>query len=132
MMNATGFFTINVLEAEQAIAEREREGWRIYRLPAAMSSKDDFFTGVRQALPLNPSLQSNRSWDALADSLWAGLDALPESKIVVVWPDPSAMEANAPDDFSIATSVLEELPESLANAEMTAGATKELLILRVI
>lgn len=131
MLNATGFFTIDALEAEHAAAEREREGWRIFRLPTAISSKDDFFEGVRQTLPLDPPLQSNRSWDALADSLWAGLDSLPESKVVIVWSGASAMETHAPKDFAIATNILIELPDLLGSVDITAGATKELLVLRV-
>ena len=132
MLNKTGFFTVEALEAEQTVIEREQSGWRIFRLPSNISSKNEFFEGVRHTLPLDPALHSNRSWDALADSLWAGLDSLPEERIVVVWPDASLMEAQAPDDFAIATNVLTELPISLADVEVTAGATKLLLILRVI
>jgi len=132
MLSTTGFFTVNALEGEQAIAEREREGWRILRLPAHVTSKDEFFDGVRCTLPLDPPLHSNRSWDALADSLWAGLDGLPDDRIVVVWSDASSMEAHAPDDFAIAAEILRELPQSLSDTEVTAGATKQLLVLRVI
>lgn len=42
------------------------------------------------------------------------------------------MREHAPEDFNIATSIFQELPDSLANAEMTAGNIKELLVLRVI
>lgn len=132
MLNKAGFFTVGTLEAEQTVAQREQAGWRIFRLPSNISSKDEFFEGVRHTLPLDPALHSNRSWDALADSLWAGLDSLSEERIVVVWPDASRMEIQAPDDFAIATNVFTELPTSLADVEVTAGATKQLLVLRVI
>lgn len=132
MLNRTGFFTVDALEAEQTIAKREQTGWRIFRLPTNISSKDEFFEGVRHTLPLDPALHSNRSWDALADSLWAGLDSLSEERIVVIWPDASRMEAQAPEDFAIATNIFTELPTSLADVEVTAGATKQLLVLRVI
>lgn len=132
MLNTTGFFTVDALGAEKAIAERERAGWRVFHLPTNISSKDEFFEGVRCTLPLDPALHSNRSWDALADSLWAGLDSLPEEKIVVVWPDASQMETQAPEDFAIATNVFTELPTSFADIEVTAGGTKQLLVLRVI
>ena len=132
MLNRKGLFTINASEADNIVSECEHEGWRIFRLPNNISSKDDFFAGVRRTLPLDPELRSNRSWDALADSLWAGLDSLREDKIIVIWPDPSLMEAHAQKDFFIAESVLSELSLSLADAEMTAGAIKQLLVLRVI
>lgn len=132
MPDATGLFTIDALEVEQTIAEREKRGWRIFRLPASISSKDDFFEAVRDTLPLEPPLQSNRSWDALSDSLWAGLDRLPDGKIVIVWPEALAMKTHAVQDFDIATDILAELPKSLSNVGITAGATKELLVLQVV
>jgi hypothetical protein len=60
------------------------------------------------------------------------LDSLPQQKIVVVWPNASQMEAQAPEDFAIATNVFAELPTSLADIEVTVGTTKQLLVLRVI
>ena len=132
MPNKAGFFVVDLLKARQTIAEQEEAGGRVFHLPANISSKDEFFEGVRSTLPLDPDLLSNQSWDALADSLWAGLDSLLEEKVVVVWPGGSKMEAQAPEDFAIAVNILTELADSLADVEVTAGATKQLLVLLVI
>ncbi|NKI96516.1 barstar family protein [Rhizobacter sp. SG703] len=132
MINKAGLFSIDELEVEKVVAECERRGWRVFRLPTNLSSKDEFFEGVRRVLPLDPILQSNRSWDALADSLWAGLDGLDEEKIVIIWPDSSIMELRSPKDYEIAVDVLRALPDSLADKNVTAGPTKQLLIIRSI
>ncbi|AVH97783.1 MULTISPECIES: barstar family protein [Streptomyces] len=56
-------------------------------------------------------------WDALADSVWGGLDA---PRVVVVWPDAGAV-AEAHGDHAIALDILRDLPTSLADARCTAG-----------
>lgn len=132
MSRATGCFSVNASEAEKIVSERQREGWRIFRLPAHITSADEFFEGVRRTLPLDPPLHSNRSWDALEDSLWAGLHSLGESRIVMVWPDAFEMEVHSPKDFAIAENILSELPPSLADTKLTVGVPKQLLVLRVV
>jgi hypothetical protein len=131
-MNGPGLFTVDGTEIERLVASYDREGWRIFRLPSSLASKDEFFEGIRQSLPLDPPLQSNRSWDALSDSLWSGLDNLKERKIVIVWPDASRMKALAPEAFSIATSILMDLITTLADEKTTLGNTKNLRVLQVV
>ena len=125
-------FAVSALEAERIVFECEQKGWRIFRLPANIISKDEFFEGIRRTLPLDPPLQSNRSWDALADSLWAGLHSLEESRIVMVWSDAFEMQVHSPKDFVIAENILSELPPSLADTKLTVGAPKQLLVLLVV
>lgn len=74
-------------------------------------------------------LRTNRSWDALADSLWGGLHGLADQKIVVAWTDAFLMKLHSPQEFSVAIQILSELTESFSSPEVTAGATKELLVL---
>jgi hypothetical protein len=45
-----------------------------------------FFEAMKALLPLDPPLVGNRSWDALSDSLWSGLDQLAADNIAIVWP----------------------------------------------
>jgi hypothetical protein len=132
VLNGPGLFTIDGTEIERLVASYDREGWQIFRLPGSLASKDEFFEGIRQSLPLDPPLQSNRSWDALSDSLWSGLDNLKERKIVIVWPDASRMKALAPEAFSIATSILMDLITTLADEKTTLGNTKNLRVLQVV
>lgn len=132
MTELVGFVEVDGITAEQTAAERERLGWRVFRLPFRMSSRDEFFDGVRMTFPLDPDLKSDRSWDALADSLWAGLDDSPDERIVVIWPNARQMKVRAPEDFAIATSILSDLPRSLADVDATVGSPKRVLILQVL
>lgn len=126
-----GLYIVDEIEAKRISLACEQGGWRLFALPAGIGSKDDFFEGVRSTFPLDPPLQSNRSWDALADSLWAGLDGLQEGKLVIVWPNAFRMRGLAPKEFDVATSVLSDLCVSLADIEATVGNTKQLLVLQV-
>lgn len=129
MIDESGYISILDSELESTIKKHQSEGWRVFRLPANMSSKDEFFNGVRLTLPLDPPLYSNRSWDALADSLWAGLDGLPDRNIVIVWPSTSRFEMYSVDDFAIAQSILADLPVLLSNNEVTAGSITNVVVL---
>lgn len=131
-MNGPGLFTVDASEIEQVVASYDCEGWRVFWLPGFLGSKDEFFEGVRQSLPLAPPLQSNRSWDALSDSLWTGLYSLKDRKIVIVWPDASQMKALAPEAFSVATNILTDLTSELANETLTLGSGKEVRVLQVV
>ncbi|WP_371846988.1 barstar family protein [Massilia niastensis] len=97
-----------------------------------IKSKDEFFDAIRSTFPLDPPLVSNRSWDALSDSLWSGLNDLPEKPILIVWSNSQYMESRSPETYTIASDVFRDLVESLADPEITAGPTKDLIVLRII
>lgn len=132
MLKNIGFFSVDKANADKIILDSKREGMRIFCLPEKISSKDEFFDGVRNTLPLDPPLHSNRSWDALADSLWSGLDELEDENIVIVWRDTKCMETQSPEDFSIAIDILNDLPGTLADLKLTVGMSKKLMVLHVV
>lgn len=80
-------------------------------------------------MPLDPPLMRNRSWDALSDSLWEGLDSLADKEVAVIWPGWAEMADSDPQSFDIAARILEDLTESLADAEATVGHPKEIAVL---
>ena len=128
MRHETGVLILDATEAQKRIADCEIAGWSTYRLPAGISSKAELFEGIRRTLPLDPMLQSNESWDALADSLWAGLDSLPAKKIALLWPDASIIQSRAPSDFAVATDLFADLASSLADARVMQGQTRQLFV----
>ncbi len=130
MIDEPGVHAVNESQAEDIAQARTRDGWRVFRLPAGIDSRQAFFDAVRATLPLDPPLKGNRSWDALSDSVWSGLDACAENGFVVVWPRYTRMRDAAPADFATATDVLAEVAASLADPEATAGAPKRLVILQ--
>jgi hypothetical protein len=131
MLNKSGLFAVSDMDAERILEDGARNDWRIFRLPAGIATKEEFFGRVGDVLPLDPVLQGNHSWDALEDSLWAGLDALQELKIIIVWPNSARMKMSAPEDFSIACDIFSGLSASLADKDVTAGEVRKLLVLRV-
>ncbi len=92
------------------------------------ADREAFFTAVRNALPLDPPLASSRSWDALSDSLWEGLETLDASRVVILWPDAYRMKARAPSDYEIAVSVLDQVANSLQVDARTAGHSIEVCV----
>ncbi len=89
--------------------------------------RQTFIAAVRESLPLDPPLESSRSWDALSDSLWEGLHRLKAPRLVLVWTDAGTAEGHE-QDFQIALWVLCDLVEGLADAEATVGEPTQLSI----
>lgn len=89
-----------------------------------MISRDSFFEAVRLQFPLDPPIQSSRSWDSLSDSLWGGLNNLTNNRILIIWPDSSSLAQECPEDFEMALNILEDVAFSLGNHDLTNGHPK--------
>ena len=96
---------------------------------AGGSIRQAFFDAVGGALPLDPPLVGSRSWDALSDSVWGGLDSLDTRAIVITWRDASTFKDVAPWEFEIASSILHDLVKRLASWEATYGEPKQVSVL---
>ncbi|NEB34260.1 barstar family protein [Streptomyces sp. NBC_01281] len=95
---------------------------------AGRVDRSSFFSAVRDSLPLDPPLETSRSWDALADSLWEGLHTMPASQLVVLWTDAGPPEAGQEQDFQHALWILRDLVDTLADSQLTVGAPTELTV----
>jgi Barstar (barnase inhibitor) len=115
-------------EVAVLLQEALPDGWRTFKLPSDIADAKSFFQAVRSTLPLDPPIESNGNWDALADSMWTGLDGLGDARILVVWPKSSVMHDRDPEGFKIACEVLQELCASLADPSATVGSTKDVLV----
>jgi hypothetical protein len=103
-------------------------GWTVFLLSSKIRDKGSFFNAIRDALPLDPPVSSDH-WDALADSLWSGLDDLSCEKVAIIWPASMTLLAHAPDDFEIARSIFVDLAASLGDHEATVGSPTRLAVL---
>ncbi|WP_174430248.1 barstar family protein [Burkholderia metallica] len=122
---------IDAIEAASIAEECRRSGWLVIIFPEKIASKDQFFDGIRDNCPLDPPLQGNRSWDALADSLWSGLDEVDNERIVIFWPDSEKMAAVEPDAYVVATDIFEDLCVSLAGSSVAASRAKTFLVFKI-
>jgi hypothetical protein len=107
------------------------DGWHVFVLPEGIDSKTRFFDAVVRTFPLDPPLARLRDvWDALYDSLSAGLLDVPAAKIAILWPDAYRLALSEPESHEIATEILGELAEVLRHGEWTDdGKPKEISLL---
>ncbi|WP_322084218.1 barstar family protein [Burkholderia sp. BCC1972] len=131
MLDKLGICVIDAIEARGIVEECRRSGWLVIVLPEKIASKNQFFDAIRDNCPLDPPLQSNRSWDALADSLWSGFDAVDNERIVIFWPDSDRMAAAEPDAYVIATDIFEDLCVLLADSNVAVSRAKILLVFKI-
>ncbi|WP_174950685.1 barstar family protein [Burkholderia lata] len=128
MLDRSGLYVIDSTEAKRIAEECNHDDWLVIFLPVGVASKNQLFDAIRSACPLDPPLYSNRGWDALADSLWSGLDEVEQGSIAIFWPNSDCMKAAEPEAFAIATNILTDLCTSLADPNLTASRTKTLLV----
>ncbi|MBN3731911.1 barstar family protein [Burkholderia sp. Tr-20390] len=128
MLDKPGLYVVDSAEAERIAEECRRGGWLVMFLPTEIASKEQFFDAIRSTCPLDPPLHSNRSWDALADSLWSGLDELERGEIAIFWLNSDCLKVADPEAFAIATDILTDLCTSLADPNVTASRMKTLLV----
>lgn len=83
MLRKPGLYVVDSGEAERIAEECRHRGWLVMCLPDGVASKGQFFDAIRSTCPLDPPLHSNRSWDALSDSLWSGLDEVEEEEVAI-------------------------------------------------
>ncbi|WP_241244818.1 barstar family protein [Burkholderia ambifaria] len=131
MLDKPGIFVIGSIEARCIADELRRSGWLVIFLPESIASKSQFFDAIRDNCPLDPPLQGNRSWDALADSLWSGLDEVDNERIVIFWLGSNRLVAAEPDASVIATDIFRDLSVSLADSNVTASKEKTLLVFKI-
>jgi hypothetical protein len=130
MRLAPGLTTIEDMNVDAIIQEARQQGLTAYVLPSSgVVSREKFFDAVRATLPLDPPLVSSRSWDALSDSLWSGLDMIEAGRIVIVWPNSTDMRRAAVADYELASSILADVAAALADPKATCGKPKEVTIL---
>ena len=118
----------NVAKASVLVEDLRARGFLVFSLPSGIVDKSSFFDAIRSCLPLDPPVVSNRSWDALSDSLWEGLSELAENRIAIVWP---TEEVAAAEDMKIAMGVLDQVARLLADPVATVGKPKELVVVRI-
>ncbi|XIE80901.1 barstar family protein [Streptomyces sp. SBR177] len=121
MTITTGLHEVSRTALPGILDEAARQGVPVFTLSTGgRTDKEAFFRAVREALPLDPPLGPGRVWDALADSVWNGLQELGAPLVVVVWPDAGPV-AGAEGDHGIALDILRELVASLADDRFTVG-----------
>ena len=118
------------LDVEETRRQARQAGYSTFVLPAeGIVDRVSFFDAVRAVLPLDPPLIGSRSWDAMSDSLWEGLYALPDRRIAILWPNARTMASAASSDFKMALDLLTDVAALLADSRATAGKPKEVTIL---
>jgi len=128
MLPDQGIHHIPAFDVDRNARELVHNGWRVFVLPGGINDKKKLFDAIRSALPLDPPVFGDRSWEALSDSLWGGLDSLNAKKIAIIWPASEEMAMTQPEEFKIASSILSDLTKSLADADATIGDVKQILV----
>jgi hypothetical protein len=124
-----GVHEVNTAELESAVVEASTTGAPVFALSTGGSStRADFFDAVRASLPLDPPLIGSKSWDALSDSIWGGIDGIDAPVLLITWTGAADLRRTAPEEFAVAMSVLRNLSASLGKWEDTDGEPKQVCV----
>jgi hypothetical protein len=125
-----GLIMVGAAHLDSIVQAAKLEHVPVYVLPnAGVVDRASFFDAIRATLPLDPPIQSARSWDALSDSLWVGLDTLDADQVLIVWPNAAAMIPASRMEYDQALTVLADVATSLADPKLTQGKPKQVSII---
>jgi hypothetical protein len=128
MMPTSGLHQIAEPDVTSAVTFYAAQDYRVFSLTAEIWDRSTFFSALRAALPMDPPLGSDRSWDALSDSLWGGLERLVNRRIAILWRRSLLFEERQRAEYETACQVLLDVCELLGNPEVT-WPTKEVVVL---
>jgi hypothetical protein len=123
---------IKVRQPDLAFYVQKAEADRVpvYMLPrTGIVDRASFFDALRATLPLDPPIQTARSWDALSDSLWGGLDRLDADQVLIVWPNAAAMIPASRMEYDQALALLADVATMLADPNLMKGKPKQVSII---
>jgi hypothetical protein len=86
--------------------ELKREGWRIFVLPRGITDNRAFIRGARKALPLDPRPPTDDEWRGADRALGAGLAALRDPHVAILWPRADRLAVRHPQGFKVARGIL--------------------------
>jgi hypothetical protein len=117
-------------ETYEALTEQARgAGLPVFVVSTAgRTGREAFFDAARASLPLDPPVQSARSWEALSDSLWEGIWLQESDRVIIVWPDASEYRTTNEAEYEMALSIFRDVAESLRDATATNGRPKMLTV----
>ncbi len=124
-----GVSQVKELDLDATTHEATDAGFKVFILSSGIATRDSFFDAVRKSIPLDPPIMSSRSWDALSDSLWSGLNSLDKDRVLIIWPNSAEMAKSSARDFEMALNVLKDVAVSLADREITNGHPKEIRVI---
>jgi len=125
-----GLITVRQADLASYVQKAQEERVPVYMLPrTGIVDRASFFDALRATLPLDPPIQSARSWDALSDSLWGGLDALDADHVLIVWPNAAAMIPASRMEYDQALTVLADVATMLADPKVMKGKPKQVSII---
>lgn len=127
---SSGLTTIRNLDIDVIVRQAAQDGCKVFVLPSSgVIARESLFAAVRGCLPLDPPVITARSWDALSDSLWEGLNCLDAECIVIIWPNSTAMRDAAATDHEVALRVLADVANLLVDPAMTQNSGKKVSVL---
>ncbi|MDP9929111.1 barstar family protein [Variovorax paradoxus] len=116
-------------EVLEICEEKAKLGWRVFDLPSDIGNKFEFFDAVRAVLPLDPPLHPvGENWDALNDSLWAGLHSLRTPGNIIVWRRFDLLKNNSRSDFEIAVGVFNSIANTISDPKYGGGFSNHLIV----
>jgi hypothetical protein len=119
MILPTGLVAINGCRVQDILSAARDQGLDVYLISTPPGSEvRDFFGTVRSEMPLDPPVMTD-NWDALLDSLCAGLAESTASGVVVIWPDARNLRDSALDGFEVAMTSLARVSDQVGNPDWT-------------
>ena len=126
--DAVGVKWEDTTKLDQMLGLLRSRDYVIFRIPGCANLADQFVQ-FKDHLPLDPPLSGAINWNALADSLWAGIDLLSQDRVAIVWDNASLLKADSPESIEIALDIFSSISTDLEAAKYGARNKKQVVFI---
>jgi hypothetical protein len=89
---------------------------------------EELFQALKAQVPMDPPIGGTVNWDALSDSLWAGLDGI-ATPVALAWKDAWKLKRHDPQSFQTAEEILRTICTHLSSGSYGARRKSVQIIL---
>lgn len=129
------FRTINCIKHEslnQLKTDLHQKNYCLFELNGEeIQNAESLFQQIAGSFPQDPPLSGNCNWDALADSLFGGLDQLGETRVAFIWTHADNMLHSGLDDLLTAVICFDQIASVVATTEAGLSEPVKLLVFLV-
>lgn len=132
MLPPPGLYKMASAQVTELLDQLDPSDSSVFMLSGNIDSVQALFASIWESIPLDPPLLSDRSWDALSDSLWEGLRQLNCGKVVVLWPNSERLAMSSPEAYEVAIDILSDIPLTPFDAVTTSGVPKHVVFVLTV
>ncbi|HHJ14476.1 MAG TPA: hypothetical protein ENJ79_08910 [Gammaproteobacteria bacterium] len=128
-----GVYSVDAQLAEAMLnLSNSTNDWVLFQVDCSkVSDRNTLFKCLCAALPMNPLIHSDRSWDALSDSLWGGLHDVRKDKVLIILRGAKNLKSHLSKEYQKVIEIFGDVANTLTKKQYAGEKVKSVSIFLV-